>query len=319
MKLANATRYPAMLYRGVIEDRRMLGALFARVTYGITGGRLRIADEQSWKVSPPPWESEYGPMDSDEVFYRGGVDLFVFGSARAPGGKPAPRVDVTVEAGAAFTARVAAFGERRWEKKRRTIAASDPEPFTEMPLALDRAFGGKDVWDGLEMTHPDNPAGKGYYLEKDTALGKSLPNIEDPERLVERWDDRPEPAGTAATTQGFGPRVRRGVVFDEKGILRELRPCYFNAAFPAMVAPRLVAGDRVRVQGVREEGPVEFRIPEPPLRARITIGRAVYERGLAVDQVGIEPDRQRAFVAYRFPFRYTMIPEERRLCELLDA
>ena len=319
MKIENATPFPGMLYRGVIEDRRMLGAVFARVTYDIDGGKLRVAQEQRWKVSPPPWESEYGPMDSDEVFYRGGVDVFVFGSARAPGGKPAPRVDVTVEVGTTFVERLAVFGERTWVKRRRALVPDDPEPFTEMPLALANAFGGKDTWDGLEMPYPDNPDGKGYYIEKDTALGKPLPNVEDPEQLIENWDDKPEPVGTAATTIAFGPRLRRGATFDEKGLMKALHGCFFNAAFPGMIAPKAVPGDRVRVAGVRAEGPMEFVLPPVPLRTRVTIGPAVYDRDLVVDQIGIEPDRNAAFIAYRFPFRYTLIPEEKRRCELLEA
>src|SRR5262245_58988046 len=117
MDPTNLTRFPAALYRGCIDEHRLFASLAVRVTYDLAGGRLVPAEEQAWKVSGGPWEGPHGPMVGDDLFYRGGVDLFVFGSAHPAGGRPARRVDVTVEVGGGFRHTVAVFGDRVWEKR----------------------------------------------------------------------------------------------------------------------------------------------------------------------------------------------------------
>lgn len=320
MKLDNKTNYHAHLFRSVIEGRRMLGSLAARVTYDIVGDRLRVCPEQPWKVSGPPWKSPYGDMPSDELFYREGVDVLVFGSARPPGGRPAPRVDVDVRVGPSFRGRLTVFGDRVWQRRGDRLVASPPQPFRAIPLDLAHAFGGADEWDKLKVGFPDNPDGKGYYLEEANAVGKPLPNIEDPAALIVRWDDRPEPVGTTATTMQFGPRLRRAFDVDpETNQLSELRPLLWNAAFPRMIAPAARAGDRVSVTGVREDGPLVFHLPEAPVRARLRFGDDIRVRPLAIEQIGVEPDLMRVFLSFRYPFRYTLEPLQPRGCELVLA
>lgn len=309
-----------MLYRGGIDNHRLFGAVFARVTYDIVDERLVPADEQSWPVSAPPWDSDYGPMDSDEVFYRGGVDLFVFGAARPPAGEEAQQVEVLISVGKRFERRLVVFGERRWTRQGDELVPGATKQFREIPLSLANAYGGKDVWDELEVPFPDNPEGKGFYLEEEQAVGQPLPHIEDPDHLIRRWDDRPEPVGTQATPITFGPRARRGVVFDEEtGFLKELKPIFFNAAFPHMVVPGVNVGDRVRISGVRTDGPLEFVLPHSSMQVRLEFGEEVSMRDLTIDQIGIEPDRMRAFVSFRYPFRYVLVPLQKRSCHLYEA
>jgi hypothetical protein len=319
MELENHTSYPAELYRGCIDEQRMFGSVAVRRTYRVAGERLEPA-ESFWKVQPGPWECPYGVLSGDELFYRGGVDLFVFGSARAPGGKAASRVDVSVELGGRFRHTVAVFGERVWAKRGKELVASDPKPFVALPLTLALAYGGKDEWDELPIPFPLNPDGKGYAISEESAAGKPLPNIEHPRSLIRRWNDQPEPTGVGLCPPGFGPRALRSVEFDNtSGSLKTLRPTFYNAAFPDMIAPEARPGDRVVVVGVSAAGPIQFTLPPSGLRVRVRIGRQVQEREPMIDQVGIEPDLGRAFVSYRFPFRYWMVPLEKRSCELLEV
>jgi hypothetical protein len=319
MDLTNRTRFPAALYRGCIDEDRLFGSLAVRVTYDLAGGRLVPSEEQSWKVSAGPWEGPHGPMAGDNLFRRGGVDLFVFGSARPPGG-PAPRADVTVEVGEHFRHTVAVFGDRVWEKRQGRLVPSEPRPFEAIPLTLANAYGGQDEWDELPVPFPMNPNGKGFALEESSAAGKPLPNVEDPDRLVRNWNDHPEPVGVGAPPDGFGPRVLRGVTFDEDtGRLKELKPRFYNAAFPGMVAPRAAAGDRVCVTGVTGNGPLEFALPPAGLKVRLRFGDEWVEREPAVDQVGVEADARRVFVSYRYPFRYRLVPLQWRACELAEG
>ena len=90
MDLDNTTRFPALLFRGCIDEHRLFGSVAARVTYDLLGQTLVPAATQSWPISPGPWDSPHGPMEGDELFYRGGVDLFVFGSAQSGRRKTCP-------------------------------------------------------------------------------------------------------------------------------------------------------------------------------------------------------------------------------------
>lgn len=317
MRFHNYTPYPAHLFRGCIDERRILACAMLRATYDVADGELRAADEQAWPVSPGPWDGPHGPMPGDQRFVRAGVDVLVFGSARSPGGKPAPRIDVEVRVGTSWRSRLVAWGDRVWQRRGGRLVPGEPEPVREVPLVLARAYGGKDVWDGLDVPHADNPDGKGFYLEEARARGGPLPNLEDPDAPLRAWNDRPEPVGTVACPQNFGPRVRRGVAIDEQtGQIRELRPEFWNDAFPKMIAPRAEAGDRVSIRGVREDGPIEFVLPVNDLRVRVEVGDDIAERTPVIDQIGVEADARRVFVTYRYPFKYWLVPHQRRSCML---
>ena len=72
--------------------------------------------------------------------------------------------------------------------------ASDPTPFTKMPIGYERAFGGPGF--------PDNPVGVGATPRREGGADvHRLPNVEDPQRLIKQRGDQPPPAG-------FGPYER---------------------------------------------------------------------------------------------------------------
>jgi hypothetical protein len=186
-----------------------------------------------------------------------------------------------------------------------------------MPLTIQNAYGGKVHWDGLEIPFPENPEGKGFCFEEKDAVDLPLPNLEDPSRMIKTWEDRPAPVGVGLCPPFFGPRMRDSVVFSKEGALTKLRPTLFNAAFPAMVAPSVEPEDTLAIEGVSADGPLLVKIPPLPLKMRLTMGETVAERPLRIDQVGIQVDKGKAFITYRYPFRYMMNPRQLRACELL--
>ena len=320
MKLSNESPYPAYLFRTGIDEHRIFASVVVRVTHDIVDGRLRPAAAQRWTVSASEWVGPHGPMPGDHIPYRSGVDVLVFGSARAHGGRPVPCIEVGVEIGARWRSRVVAFGDRTWRRGVTGLVPSDPDPVREVPLTLARAYGGCDEWDGLQVPFVDNPAGRGFYLESSRAHGKLLPNLEDPDDLIRAWDDRPEPVGTTPCAQTFGPRVRRGLELDEdQQTITRIDPRFFNDAFPGMVAPVVAPGDTVVVRGVREDGPLTFTLPEPPVRVDIRVGDDGGVRTPAIDQIGVDADARSVYLSYRFPFRYVLIPHRLRHCRLLAA
>jgi hypothetical protein len=315
MELVNATAYPAAIFRTVIDQQRIAAAVFARLTFDIVRDGLQIADEQSWPVSGPPWDSPYGLMDSDEVFFRGGVDMLLFGHARPPGNRPVPSMQLRLGVGA-WQHALLVIGDRRWQRRGGELVASDPEPFVQMPLTPEHAYGGKDEWDGLAVGFPANDRGKGYYVDEEHAEGGPLPNLEDPDSPVALWSDQPDPVGVGPCPVGNPLRMRNGLVHDEAGHLLQIRPQLFNAAYPRMIVDQVAAGDTVWVDGVSAQGRLMFRLPDAAPRVRLKFGDEVIDRALAIDQIGIEADRGRVFVSYRYPFRYVIHAMQPRKAEL---
>ena len=212
--------------------------------------------------------------------------------------------------------RLRVFGDRVWAGEIDRLTPSEPAPFEAIPLTLPFAFGGKTIWDELEVPHVDNPAGKGFYLEAEEARGHPLPNIEDPDHLVTKWEDRPDPVGLGVCPMRFGPRVRRSATFDDEGRLLKLDPTLFNAAFPGMIAARVESGMRVVATGVRVGEPLELTVPDLAFVARLRFGNDVHDEPLEIDQIGIEVDEGRVFISYRYAFRYTVTPGRPRSCTI---
>ncbi len=317
MELINHTRYPAGITRMVYAEDRIAAAVLVRVSYRLCDGALMPSEEQPWIVSNEPWASPQGAMAGDSAFYRGGVDIFLFGSAVPAGGRPTTDLMVQLCIGTRFQRRVRVFGPRVWRRRLGRLLPTDPQAFTSLPLTLDHAFGGKDSWDGLETPYPENPDGTGFYLVEGGAVDRPLPQIEDPEHLITRWDDRPAPAGLRPCPPSSPVRAKNGTVVRADGRLK-IRPHFFNDAFPEMIADRVDPGDVVEVAGVSSSGLLRLALPCHPLRVRLRFGTERHSFPLAIDQVGLEVSEQRVFVSYRYPFRYVIHELQRRSCELVE-
>lgn len=315
MRFENATPFPGFLFRTSIDDHRIAAAAIVRATFLIDPAKRTVepSTDQPWKVSPNPWKGPRGPMEHDAQFDRDGCDIVLFGSARSASGEPIASVDVGVRVGD-FAHAVRVFGDRTWVRDASgKLAPSPPTPFTEMPLDLEHAFGGTSDFDELDVPFPDNPRGKGFVWEEAQAEGTALPNIEHPAKLVQSWDDRPEPVGVGLTRKNFGPRLRRAAIVNEKGQLLEVRDSIHNVAFPDMVAPTVAPGAPVRVVGM-SAAPLEFALPVAPLSATTRVGAVEYEDPMRIDQVGVEVDDLRLFVTYRYTFTYVVRKGDERRC-----
>jgi hypothetical protein len=315
MDWENQTPFPALLLTSVLDEERMVGAVVVRRTYRLEGGELLPSPEQPWLVAVEPWDSPLGPFEADQPFRKGGVDLFVAGSACTPGRRPQAQVRVSVAVGA-FSFAAIVFGERVWKKPRRgALVAGDPEPFVSLPLAAEHAFGGKIVIDGLELSHPDNPGGKGLYAEEKDAIGQPLPRIEDERFPIQHWDDRPDTVGFGLCPLQNGHRLRTALEIADGRITR-VDSRLFNTAYPQMVAPKVEPGDRMTLAGLSSDGPIEFVLPPTGLSVHLVLGDAVYDRAPTIEEVGVDLPHGQVFVGYRYPFRYRVVPQQLRSCTL---
>lgn len=307
------------MFRTVTDEQHLLAAVLARITYRFNADSPVVAEEQSWPVSASPWESEYGQMDSDEAIFKGGTDVHVFGSAIAPRDKSATSTRVEISVGPVHRHTLQVFGNRYWERRSGGLVPTPPAGFERIPLTLAHAYGGKDIWDEMEMPFPANPGGKGYIFQEETAEGKPLPNIEDPRRLIQKWNDMPDPVGSAVAGMMFGPKLPRVVDVDPNtGKIRGIRPLLYNTAFPDLIVRNVQPGHSVRVSGISPGGEIGFVIPPPPVELRVRVGAETGSVPPLLDQIGIEPDRNRFFLGWRFPFRYRMNPMQLRSARLIS-
>ena len=111
-------------------------------------------------------------------------------------------------------------------------------------------------------------------------------------------------------------RAKHGMVTE--GGPPRITPRFFNAAFPQMIARGARAGSAIRIAGVSEDGPVELTVPDHALSVRLRFGDEVHEARPALDQIGVEVDLRRVFIAYRHPFRYVVRELQERACELFE-
>lgn len=155
-------------------------------------------------------------------------EVLVYGNYYAPGSRPVTADKVQLLIGSVDKS-LSVIGDRYW---RTLLAPTEPEPFTEMPLTYDYAFGGK--------SHKYNPIGKGidevdYFGEMRTPM----PNIENPNWLITSKDARPQPAGFAPLDMMWEYRHSKMGTYDEDwlqnhypGYPLDIDWTHFNAAPP---------------------------------------------------------------------------------------
>ncbi len=181
---------------GFVPRRGIPEAIYALVKQTWRGGRLDSPEPLTRDLLRPDAPSEL-EVGSDCWIDRPWVDVIVEGSAYAM--RPVQRMTIAIQVGR-HDKRVEVIGRRlaQWSAAQR-IAFTEPEPFTQMELGLDRAYGGIDLRvpmpepttleEAIVQTHdhpglyPRNPYGRGYVVVGDAPRSGriELPNLEDPD------------------------------------------------------------------------------------------------------------------------------------------
>lgn len=176
-----------------------------KLTYDIKGATAVLSEPEP--LLHDLWSGEKleprFPPGSDYWLDKRSTDVVIRGSAFAPGGRATPSMFVSAQVGRVGK-RIAVFGKRMVEWERGRPLLGRPEPFTEMPLLYQNAYGGLDnrvpipahleedymrtVALGMQFDHPGlyprNPVGKGYLVSPEPIDGVDLPNLEDPADLL---------------------------------------------------------------------------------------------------------------------------------------
>lgn len=313
--LDNRTDLDAFLFSGEAGERGLGVVLVAKATYDISGGGLERVLDASWPVHLEPLETPYGPFPQDMAHRKPRLDLILLGKAHAPGGEPVQEMEVFLELDD-FKYRLAVIGDRVWTPDGDGWVPSAPEPFTELPLTYDLAFGGKAITEWGELVWPDNPEGKGFCPEPGEAEGVALPNLEAPGERIADPADRPRVVGTAPYPMTGGLRLsqfsRAGEDGPEAATPLEVEPLVCNWAHPDLMLDRDRGYRLLRVSGVSPDGDLTARIPSFPGRITLRHGPDRLQMETLLDTIIIQAEEQRLTLRWRAAVRIPMRPRELR-------
>jgi len=218
----------------------------------------------------PEAQSLAAKLEADTAPYKVNGDILIDGQAYSSNGKKVPFLDVAVQVGPVQHA-LNVIGDRVWTKGGMFggLGRSRPEPFTEMALSYGRAYGGQDPESG--EVSPLNPVGKGFLSDnaKKNAEGVALPNIEDPNRLITEWNDRPPPVGLTPLCKSWAPRMNLAGDFSDPwqeqrapAMPEDFKSLFYNAAPPELQVPGyLKGGEKVLLKNLSPQGKDFFTIP----------------------------------------------------------
>lgn len=343
MEIVNATPFPVLVERNVLGEERMDALVVCGVTSQVAAGRegpgLALHDEQR------PLERQGRDFLGDVTWHKRSVSVcatgfvYSFQSDRCRGGA---RLTVGGE-----KRTVDVFGPRAWVKGiSGRLVPSEPRPFERVEMSWRNAYGGMAQvatrlieMEGREVVVPghaspyaDNPAGKGYHVDAATALGAPLPDIEDPDRLVQRWDDRPEPVGFAPYPLGGGlrrhfleemgidltrplvsfPRLTPEAVRGAK-VRPEDYAALFSKAAPATTFPEVPAGTVIALAGMRRDrAELRFTVPEPPIAVRVLVAGTRLRPPVVLDAIDIDAEAAAVRFLFRARFDYPLVAHDRR-------
>lgn len=315
MDFSNETPFAADIGRGSTGEKEMVAIVACKVTYRLErDGLVAVTDDSAWPIFDKPFEFRGATLLPEVDFRKEDVDLLVFGTARAPRGEPVTWMEVGVECGE-LEHRITVFGDRTWVNSGAGYVPSQPEPFVEMSLTNDRAFGGEACFEDVTVEHSVNPDGRGLLFAESEVVGTSLPNLEDPSDLIETWDDRPRPA---CLVPPEGPYLPRSQPMDNpEDVVEATMSGMFNQAVPELVIRPDQLGDTLRLRGFSAEGDIVFPMPdvEGPT-AHVSIGEARGRFPAKLSTLVVMTDERVLVATYLACFRYLVRPEELRKTEL---
>ena len=318
MELINATRVVAGYTMGMEPSGRELLVVVIKGTFALprnSAEPLRLAEEQLPLVmadtftgepgfSAPVYEVDFAPRKQR-------VDVLLLGSAYAPNGRPATRVQVGLRVNG-VTKTFAVVGERVWQAASTGISASAPRPFTAMPIGYDRAFGGVDDRHEDPAQHAAfmrNPVGRGFHrhLKSEWVDGAPLPNTEEINQPIQHPDDQYLPMAFGPIGRGWEPRYCYAGTYDQKWLDEhfpflppDFDEQYYQAAPLDQQFDGPLGGHEVAMVNLTPDGRRSFKIPvfEAPVHVFPKKGERE-DLKATLDTLVLEPDLERLTMTWR--------------------
>ncbi len=295
--------------------------------------------------------------DIDLYAWRNLTDLVIQGVARVE--KPAPSFEVALSVTGdikPIQRTLICTGDRFVDRRGDSLIASSPEPLSELQLGWENAYGGTDeeaedvLVDKALLDHmtkslspeeneelgvfsyPRNPAGKGYLVHEQGAIGTPLPNVEfADDRLAmselilpqEHWGERPMPASLDWLHPAWFPRCaffgdfpptfddnlpekeRALQMFDadfaNKPIIDRPRHGFANGGHPYLSRRRFEGNERIQLGKTSLDGR-DFLVDLPRLRPSATLsllGEGKVKLPAALDLVFLETELEQVTLVWR--------------------
>lgn len=284
MEIVNDTPFQVEVLPMKGPGNRTFLVIIVKGTFDIRPGEIAEASAEQIPVAfgDEVYDEKEGgsvKFESDIVPSKPRGDIVLVGKAYAPDGRPTESTDVSLRVGN-IRKTIRVIGDRHWEYSGRLfpVLASDPEPFTEMDIVYERAFGGIDTKGGGWCK--ENPFGRGLVAKKSKEAldGVPLPNLEDPNDLIKDWDDEPKPVGFGFYSRSAAPRSGYLGTYDDKwreerspDPPEDFRFDYYNAAHPDLqVEGYLKGGEEVELVNLTPEGRAQFQLPGLHLSVGVT-------------------------------------------------
>ncbi len=312
MEIVNRTPFTVAPNPGRLDFPAHSVTLIVRATLALVhDGAAVVLAEQDFPGGDIPFDDGLDGAgapryDMDFAPFKPATDLFLVGHCHPPGGTPTARCQAGFSVGERRVA-VTVTGDRHWQVGMVRTTASEPIPFTRMPLRYEHAFGGPG--------YDPNPIGKGHGAGKrrpasDRAL--LLPNVEHPDRLVASPAGDPGPAGLGPVDRRWAGRTRWLGTYDSRWE-HERWPWYpedfdwryWSAAPPGLTAERYLRGDEPLILTHVHPRQAEFQTRLPDLRLRGFVRRAtagasaLEEVPMRLDTLWIDADAERAVLVWR--------------------
>jgi hypothetical protein len=311
MEILNHTKFHAIVQVAELPGKPLAGVVIVKASYDFDEqGRLSPSEEVLALV-PNPLETPFGALHGELFFKKRGVDLCVLGTVTRS--RPVSVARLCLRVGAQWTHEMVVHGDRVWlPDASGNLIPSEPIPFTRMPLGYMYAYGGNCDHEGMTPPYPDNPVGRGYFIDAEHARLHHLPNIEMATGpFMTHWSEEAPVAGWGPYPNYWRLRAAASITLDEKGVIEHIDCSLFNHAHPDLIFAELPPGTPIIVEGLHEST-ISIRAPCPPAKVAIRLGGDLRSIEAPVDGVFIWADVGKLVVTQRARFEYEFEPRQLR-------
>jgi hypothetical protein len=300
--LLNTTSYPAALVPFDTATGASL-TLIAKATFRLIHGSTAVcADVQHALMGADVFTGDPAVStvryESDFVPFKPRADALCVGRTSPPPHPLHNRYLVSFGVGT-WTKHILVVGDRYWRPLlgRCFARPSPPASCTPLLVSFENAYGGHDAGDGQPWSYfAANAVGKGYATRRRALHGLALPNLEDPERPIRRWNDRPAPRSFGPVGRTWQPRLQKAGTYNQQWLTTrspalpaDFDEGYYNCAPEDQQVVGFLRGDEeIRVQNMHPDYPImTCRLPGLTLRCLLA---PPHDDGTPLDELPMHLD-----------------------------
>jgi len=277
------------------------------------GSQWVLADEQ---VPPVEADEYWGEPNDSSIKYASDIhigkpatDIIMIGDACSLNGISVKQLDVSLEVGQ-INKTVRVFGNRTWKDGK----ISSIESFQTMPMVYEKAFGGAHIVSESEhLLESKNPVGCGFAGKRSAIEmnGLALPNLEDPNSLIQQFTDQPEPACFAISSPSWKPRVDYVGTYDDAWQTQrapylplDFDNRFFNMAHNNLIYPGYLAGgESVKITNMHAAGDLKFQLPRVNIVSQVNINNRNEYPKFNLETLLLEPNQLQLSMVWRAELR----------------